>query len=72
MRKLLVLLLLPLMLEAQEATVEAEQSQPEPKTELEEPAPEQLRNRELGDAFRNFRPSEEITADNAVSFPIDI
>ena len=72
MRKLLVLLLLPLMLEAQEATVEAEQSQPEPETELEEPAPEQLRNRELGDAFRNFRPSEEITADNAVGFPVDI
>ena len=39
-----------------------------------EPAPEagNLRARELGDAFRNFQPSEEISADNAVSFPVDI
>ncbi|MGB0692224.1 MAG: hypothetical protein ACPGPD_05905 [Pseudomonadales bacterium] len=32
----------------------------------------QLRQRDLGDAFRNFKPSEEISADNAVSFPVDI
>ena len=31
-----------------------------------------LRDRSLGDAFRNFRPSEEISADNAVAFPVDI
>ena len=72
MRKLLILLMLPLTLEAQEAAVEPEQSGPEPQAELEVPAPEQLRNSELGDAFRNFRPSEEITADNAVGFPVDI
>ncbi len=31
-----------------------------------------LRSRALGDAFKNFTPSEEISADNAVSFPVDI
>lgn len=31
-----------------------------------------LRSRDLGDSFKNFRPSEEISADNAVSFPVDI
>ena len=36
------------------------------------PEASQLRQRELGDAFRNFKPSEEISADNAVSFPVDI
>ncbi len=33
---------------------------------------ENLKNRELGDAFRSFQPSEEISADNAVPFPVDI
>ena len=36
------------------------------------PAAANLRNRKLGDAFKNFRPSEEISADNAVAFPVDI
>lgn len=36
------------------------------------PTGEQLRSRELGEAFRIFRPSEEISADNAVPFPVDI
>jgi len=36
------------------------------------PEASQLRQRDLGDAFRNFKPSEEISADNAVSFPVDI
>lgn len=31
-----------------------------------------LRARTLGEAFKNFTPSEEISADNAVSFPVDI
>ena len=31
-----------------------------------------LKTRDLGEAFRNFRPSEEISADNAVPFPVDI
>lgn len=31
-----------------------------------------LRDRNLSDAFKNFQPSEEISADNAVSFPVDI
>ena len=36
------------------------------------PQSENLKNRELGAAFRRFRPSEEISADNAVPFPVDI
>ena len=36
------------------------------------PEASQLLQRALGDAFRNFKPSEEISADNAVSFPVDI
>ncbi len=54
----------PSTTEATEATAEEEA----------EPSPEagNLRARELGDAFRNFQPSEEISADNAVSFPVDI
>ncbi len=33
---------------------------------------EQLKRRELGQAFELFTPSEEISADNAVPFPHDI
>ncbi len=36
------------------------------------PDSDNLKDRSLGDAFRNFRPSEEISADNAVAFPVDI
>jgi hypothetical protein len=32
----------------------------------------ELKKRALGDAFKIFRPSEAISADNAVPFPIDI
>ena len=46
-----------------------EQETTEPELELE---PEQLRSRKIGAAFENFQPSEEISADNAVSFPVDI
>jgi len=38
----------------------------------EQPQAENLKNRALGAAFRQFRPSEEISADNAVPFPVDI
>lgn len=38
----------------------------------EKAEPDKLRSRELGAAFKNFRPSEEISADNAVAFPVDI
>ncbi|MFP6807185.1 MAG: hypothetical protein VB957_08390 [Pseudomonadales bacterium] len=31
-----------------------------------------LKDRDLGTAFRLFQPSEEISADNAVPFPVDI
>ena len=39
-----------------------------------EPVPEaeRLKKRDLGDAFRRFVPSEAISADNAVPFPVDI
>ena len=39
-----------------------------------EPSPQggNLRARDIGDAFKNFQPSEEISADNAVTFPVDI
>ena len=72
MRRFLILLFLPLILVAQETIEEADQSRPELEAAPEAPAPEKLRNREIGDAFKNFRPSEEITADNAVGFPVDI
>jgi hypothetical protein len=38
----------------------------------QQPEAENLKNRDLGAAFRSFQPSEEISADNAVPFPIDI
>lgn len=38
----------------------------------QEPEPEKLRKKELGEAFKQFKPSEEISADNAVPFPTDI
>lgn len=36
------------------------------------PLSDNLRARDIGDAFINFQPSEEISADNAVTFPVDI
>jgi hypothetical protein len=36
------------------------------------PAADRLKQRELGDAFRRFVPSEAISSDNAVPFPVDI
>ena len=72
----LLFLFMPLHAQEQEAaptpsTTEATEATAE---ETAEPSPEagNLRARELGDAFRNFQPSEEISADNAVSFPVDI
>lgn len=38
----------------------------------QQPQADNLKNRDLGAAFRSFRPSEEISADNAVPFPVDI
>lgn len=77
MNKLLLLVLLSLILPlaAEEAPDRQEDEQKTETSASEEtPAPQagNLRNRELGDAFRNFQPSEEISADNAVSFPVDI
>ena len=44
------------------------------KNKSSEPVPEadRLKQRELGDAFRRFVPSEAISSDNAVPFPVDI
>jgi hypothetical protein len=60
------------------ADVSKEQTS-EPLSELSskhssKPAPQggNLRARDIGDAFKNFQPSEEISADNAVTFPVDI
>ena len=42
------------------------------KVEVELPDAKELRKRNLGVAFKIFKPSEAISADNAVPFPIDI
>ena len=44
------------------------------QSEVQAPAPqaERLRSRSLGLGFEKFNPSEAISADNAVPFPIDI
>jgi len=52
------------------------------KEQTSEPSPEQsskpvpqgdnLRVRNIGDAFKNFQPSEEISADKPVILPVDI
>ena len=56
-----------------EQNKKAEDEQPSTNRQPPEPPQaENLRNRELGAAFRRFRPSEEISADNAVPFPVDI
>jgi len=77
MKKLLLVMLVLLVPVNAEEAPEKQEEEEQPTTETaseEAPAPQagNLRNRELGDAFRNFQPSEEISADNAVSFPVDI
>ncbi len=59
--------------EKQETPQEIEQTA-EKDTDATRPetGSESLKNRALGDAFRSFEPSEEISADNAVPFPVDI
>ena len=48
-------------------------SEPSPKLSPKPvPQGDNLRARNIGDAFKNFQPSEEISADNAVTFPVDI
>jgi hypothetical protein len=48
--------------------------QPQSDATTPRPAPKaaQLKTRGLGAAFEKFNPSEAISADNAVPFPIDI
>ena len=52
----------------------AEQQTTEPTGSQEASLPEagSLPDHDPGDAFENFRPSEEISADKAVKFPVDI
>ena len=52
----------------------AEMEQPQSDATTPRPAPNaaQLKTRGLGAAFEKFNPSEAISADNAVPFPIDI
>jgi hypothetical protein len=52
----------------------AQMEQPPSDAKTPPPAPNaaQLKTRELGAAFEKFNPSEAISADNAVPFPIDI
>lgn len=55
-----------------ELSVEEDQEeQHDTKTEIH-PDANNSKSRDLGEAFKNFRPSEEISADNAVPFPVDI
>ena len=52
----------------------AQMEQPQSGAKTPPPAPNaaQLKSRGLGAAFEKFNPSEAISADNAVPFPIDI
>jgi hypothetical protein len=62
------------------STASAPESKPvtEEISEVQQQAPdaapesERLKNRSVGAALGRFRPSEEISADNAVPFPVDI
>jgi hypothetical protein len=60
--------------DSEPADVPKEQTPEESSKQLSKPAPQSgnLRARDIGDAFKNFQPSEEISADNAVTFPVDI
>lgn len=57
---------------AQESPATEEAAPESSEDDQQEPEPEKLRKKELGEAFKQFKPSEEISADNAVPFPIDI
>ena len=53
-------------------SAQIEQRQTDAKTPPPAPDAAQLKTRGLGAAFEKFNPSEAISADNAVPFPIDI
>ena len=53
-------------------SAQMEQPQSDAKTPPPAPNATQLKTRGLGAAFEKFNPSEAISADNAVPFPIDI
>ena len=53
-------------------SAQMEQPQSDAKTPPPAPNAAQLKTRGLGAAFEKFNPSEAISADNAVPFPIDI
>lgn len=58
--------------ETVESGPEERQSNGDDESDQQKPTPDQLRRKELGQAFQEFSPSEEISADNAVPFPTDI
>jgi hypothetical protein len=60
--------------ETQTETKEKSDTASKDKKKSSAPVPEadRLKQRELGDAFRRFVPSEAISSDNAVPFPVDI
>jgi len=60
--------------ETQTEAKEKPETESKDKKQSSEPVPEadRLKQRELGDAFRRFVPSEAISSDNAVPFPVDI
>ena len=53
-------------------SAQVEQPQSDAKTPPPAPNAAQLKTRGLGAAFEKFNPSEAISADNAVPFPVDI
>ncbi|MDA0789200.1 MAG: hypothetical protein O2780_07055 [Proteobacteria bacterium] len=62
---------------ADDGQIEAATDEPDQKsrpapTEVASPETDRLRNRDLGKAIEQFTPSEAISADNAVPFPVDI
>lgn len=57
---------------AEEGSDENSSAETDEAAEQVVPSATRLKTRDLGEAFKNFQPSEEISADNAVTFPVDI
>ncbi len=55
-----------------EPTRQAAEANNETSLQKQSPDENKLRERKLSDAFKKFVPSESISADNAVPFPVDI
>lgn len=55
-----------------ETTASSEKTAREQKAGADSPSPKSLKEKKLGDTFDRFIPTEVISADNAVPFPVDI